>query len=161
MSLSESNRDIYLCEADKESNTLHSKTQLCMKSGADEVEISVLVVDDDVSFVEATAVYLITHGYCPIMAYTGRQAIQEARHRPVDLAIIDLYLPDMGGLQVAGEVCREHPAAVIIAISSDDSQETVQKCVEAGVHAFLAKPLLPRELLLRIREALGRCGTPR
>jgi DNA-binding response OmpR family regulator len=122
---------------------------------------SVLIVDDDASFVEAAAVFLGSHGYHAIKAFSGKQAMLEAQGRSVDLAIIDLYLPDISGVRVTQEVRRVRPSAVVIMISSDDSEATVRRCIEAGACAFLAKPLAPREFLLRIGESMGRPLTAR
>lgn len=116
---------------------------------------SVLIVDDDASFVAAAAMFLSSHGYQVIKAYSGIQAIREARERPVDLAIIDLYLPDTSGASLIQELRRLRPAAVVIMISSDDSDLARHRCMDAGARTFLAKPLPPRELLSRISESLG------
>jgi two-component system, OmpR family, response regulator VanR len=115
---------------------------------------SVLIVDDDASFVDAAAVFLGSHGYQAIKTCSGRQAIREVQEQPVDLAIIDLHLPDLSGVRVAQEVRRVRPSAVVIMISSDDSDEARHRCMDAGAWSFLAKPLLPRDLLSRINESL-------
>jgi CheY-like chemotaxis protein len=81
----------------------------------------VLIVDDDASFVEAAAVFLGSHGYQTAKTYSGMQAVSEVRERPVDVAIIDLYLPDISGVLVARALRRLRPAAVVIMISGDDS----------------------------------------
>jgi DNA-binding response OmpR family regulator len=115
---------------------------------------SVLLVDDDASFVKAAAVFLGSHGYQTIKTYSGREAVLEAQEQSIDLAIIDLHLPDLSGVRVAQEVRRVRPSAVVIMISSDDSDEARHRCMDAGAWAFLAKPLPPRELLSRIGESL-------
>ena len=116
---------------------------------------SVLIADDDVSFVDAAAAFLGSHGYQAIKTYSGTQAMREAQERPIDLAIIDLYLPDLSGVSVAQEVRRVKPSAVVIMISSDDSDEARHRCMDAGAWSFLAKPLPPRELLSCIGESLN------
>lgn len=115
---------------------------------------NIMVVDDDRSFVEAVSTFLKAHGYGVTKALTGRQGVDEARRQRVDLAVIDVYLPDVDGVEVARAVRRSQPAVPLIMISSDDSDETVRRCTEVGAFAFLAKPLVPHEFLVRIGELM-------
>ncbi|HOW73635.1 MAG TPA: response regulator [Phycisphaerae bacterium] len=117
---------------------------------------NIMIVDDDTSFVEAVTTFLRAHGYQVTKALTGRQGVDEARRQQVDLAVIDVYLPDVGGAVVARAMRHSHPTVPLIMISSDDSPETVRKCIQAGACTFLPKPLIPREFLSCISKWVDR-----
>ncbi len=115
---------------------------------------SILIVDDDRSFVEALAIYLEDHGYRVVKAHNGRDGIFAAVNHRFDLALIDVHLPDFTGTAVAGEIKQWYPNLLTVLMSSDDSPEVARQCRAACAHAFLAKPVAPCELLATIADAV-------
>lgn len=123
---------------------------------------SILIVDDDRSFVDAVAIYLEDHGFRVSTACTGMSGIAACRRHRVDLAIVDVHLPDMAGTLVAQALLERQRASRVLFISSDDSPETVGRCLTENGHVFMAKPLIPAELLLAVSrlctQAIGAGG---
>jgi len=104
--------------------------------------ISVLIVEDEELTAEANRLYVerVPGFRVEGVARTGGEAIRTLRRRPVDLVLLDLYLPDMHGL----EVCRALRAAGIpsdvIAVTSARDLAVVRSAVSVGVVQYLLKP---------------------
>ena len=111
---------------------------------------TVIIVDDDRSFVQAVALFLEKHGYHTRTGFNGREGLDLLREN-ADVAVIDVHMPDISGLELADEAQSLTNGPAIILISSDDSPETAERCRKTGAARFMAKPLAPRELL----EAIG------
>jgi len=117
---------------------------------------TVLIVDDDRSFVEALATFLEDNGYRPLRAVNGCDGREVLRQGEADLAIVDVHMPDLDGVDLLVEAsCLARPVPVIM-ISSDDGKETVNRCHGAGAVMFMAKPITPDELLEAIPRAIER-----
>jgi len=71
-----------------------------------------------------------------------------------DLAIVDLRLADGNGMTLAKYIRRNHPYIVVIILTATGNMNLAIEALEAGVHAFLLKPILPNELKTKINEQL-------
>ncbi len=107
---------------------------------------TLVIVDDDRSFVEAASIFLEDHGYRTLCAFSSQDALPRMESGDVDLAIIDVHLRDGSGIQLARRI-RSTKRIPIILISSDDRPWVEAQCRAAGACAFLTKPLAPEELL--------------
>ena len=88
-------------------------------------------------------------------ASTGRQAVELYRqHRP-DAVLMDLRLPDMGGIEATAALCSEHPGAAVIIITSFDASEEIHRAFQAGARGYLLKDVLGEELFRAIRAVAG------
>ncbi len=84
-------------------------------------------------------------------AGTGEQAIVHYRtHRP-DIALIDLRLPGMDGIQTTAALCREFPQARIIVISTFKGGDDILRAMQAGAKTYLPKSVQREELISAIR----------
>ncbi|MER6951553.1 response regulator [Nonomuraea sp. NPDC000554] len=116
--------------------------------------ISVLVVEDEEIMAEAHRIYVErVPGFAVAgVARTGGEALRFLRHTPVDLVLLDLYLPDMPGL----EVCRAARAGGllcdVIAVTSARDLAMVRSAVSLGVSQYLLKPFT----FATLREKLNR-----
>ncbi len=119
----------------------------------------ILVVDDDRAFVEAVAIYLQDHGFEVLKTYTGREAVSACMRRIVDVAVVvDVHLPDIEGVEVVTQLQRWQPSVSAVLISSDDSTETTRRCRSSPAATFMAKPLIPAQLLETISRAIHMSG---
>jgi DNA-binding response OmpR family regulator len=115
-----------------------------------------LVVDNDLDFVEMLTGWLQTLGYEVHRAYTGKHAMCEwEEHRP-DLIILDTLVQDMDALAMCREMRSKDDALVIVVTDGKDVHDEVG-CLESGAHDYLRKPFFPAQLLARIR-AVSRRG---
>jgi DNA-binding response OmpR family regulator len=119
----------------------------------------VLVADDDDDILSLVTFRLERSGYRVIQAVDGAQALDLAREHKPDLAVLDVMMPRLTGLEVAralreDESTRELPVILLTARVQDCD---VQAGLEAGATAYVRKPFSPRELWERV-DALLACA---
>jgi DNA-binding NarL/FixJ family response regulator len=84
-------------------------------------------------------------------ASNGRQAVERYRKHLPDVALLDLRMPLMSGVEVALAIRNEFPNARLIALTSYGGDEDIRRALAAGVQAYLTKDVLRNELLKTIR----------
>lgn len=84
-------------------------------------------------------------------ASNGRQAVERYRKHLPDIALLDLRMPLMSGVEVALAIRKEFPDARLIALTSYGGDEDIRRALAAGVRAYLTKDVLRNELLQTIR----------
>lgn len=113
-----------------------------------------VIIDDDRSFIQAVSRYLGRRGYRTICAHNGSDGLALLRNGGAALAIIDVHLPDLSGLEVMERLQTNGHDLPCILISSDDRPYIQDRCRAVGAVRFLPKPLAPEELLSTIAETL-------
>lgn len=114
----------------------------------------VLVVDDDTPSVRVIEVLLRKTGYRVATASNARDAITIATTQPVDLAILDILLPDLDGFGLCQHIRALTDAAVMFLTARSDPA-TREKGLAAGADAYLTKPFPMADLLVRIEELIS------
>jgi two-component system response regulator RegX3 len=120
---------------------------------------TVLVVEDEESYVEALQIGLSREGFDVVVARDGIDALARFRERPPDLVLLDLMLPRLSGV----EVCRQIRAASrvpIIMVTAKSTETDTVVGLELGADDYVAKPYRVRELVARIRAVLRRTAPP-
>jgi two-component system NarL family response regulator len=84
-------------------------------------------------------------------ASNGRQAVERYRKHLPDIALLDLRMPLMSGVEAALAIRKEFPSARLIALTSYGGDEDIRRALAAGVQAYLTKDVLRNELLRTIR----------
>jgi two-component system response regulator ResD len=121
---------------------------------------SVLVVDDDPTVAEVVVGYLRRAGMNVQQAADGATALAMARASPPDLAVLDLMLPGLDGLEVCRRLRELAPVAVIMLTALGAESDRVLG-LELGADDYVTKPFSPRELVLRVQSVLRRTqGSP-
>jgi len=115
---------------------------------------NILVVDDDKVALQITERILRKQGYHVDVAETGREAEEKVNSRLFDLALIDVRLPDIDGVDLVEEIHRIKPKMVKIVITGFASMENGIKAMEAGADAYLVKPVASQELLRIVEQKL-------
>ncbi|HEV8322484.1 MAG TPA: response regulator [Myxococcota bacterium] len=117
---------------------------------------TILVVDDNKDAVELMEEILSDEGYRVVTAYSGIQAIEQAKKADVDLILLDLMMPDFTGMHVTlflGDLPRVVP---IIIVTAWDSAEFRQWADESKqVVDFIPKPIDRADLLGKVAKALA------
>ena len=117
---------------------------------------TILLVDDE-EFVRDLAVrFLTSAGYNVITASNGREAIEifERHKNRISLIILDLIMPEIGGLQCLEELTRIDPKARIIIASGFAVNEDERKIIEATARGFVSKPYQVQHVLDAVRKAI-------
>jgi two-component system KDP operon response regulator KdpE len=117
----------------------------------------VLIIDDDEHLLRAVRVNLRARGYQVHTAADAVTGLSVASRQPPDLAIVDLGLPDMDGMQVV-EGLRGWTRAPIIVLSARHAEAAKVAALDAGADDYVTKPFGIDELLARMRAALRRAG---
>ncbi|MCX4679138.1 response regulator transcription factor [Streptomyces sp. NBC_01433] len=115
----------------------------------------VLVVDDDPTVAEVVTQYLTRAGYDVARAADGPAALELHAARPPDLAVLDLMLPGMDGLEVCRRMRAHGPVPVIMLTARGDEDDRILG-LETGADDYVTKPFSPRELVLRVNSVLRR-----
>ena len=116
---------------------------------------TVLLVDDEHSILRAVGAGLTARGYDVRTATTGQQALDLLATDPPDVAILDLGLPDVDGVEVCRRV-RRWTSLPIIVLSAAGSDDRKVAALDAGADDYVTKPFSMPELLARVRVALRR-----
>jgi CheY-like chemotaxis protein len=116
----------------------------------------VLCIDDNQDVLECEKEFLESFGYTVLTAPSGGKGLELASIHSVDVVIVDYFMPEMNGQQVAIEMRRLRPQAPIIMLSGEvDIPEQALKWVDA----FITKDRLASQLLPAIAQLHG-CGSP-
>jgi len=115
----------------------------------------ILIVDDEKDIRDLTKAYLEKEGYQVFEAGDGKEAIEHARLVLPDLAILDIMLPNLNGLDALSTLRRESDIYVIMLTART---EEVDKLVglNMGADDYLTKPFSPKELVARVNAAMRR-----
>lgn len=101
----------------------------------------ILLVDDDLNCLDAIEQILRRDGYEVIPVDAGRLALELLSKNSVDLAIVDLNLPDIDGLHVLHEINKHYKGIPTIIMTSEPSREVRLASLEAGAYSFITKPI--------------------
>jgi len=116
----------------------------------------VLVVEDDETIGRALTSSLGVHGHTARWVVTGAGALAAAEAQPFDLALLDLGLPDMDGVDVCRRLRAAQPGCVLVVLTARDEEIDVVLGLEAGADDYLTKPFRLAELLARVQAHLRR-----
>jgi two-component system KDP operon response regulator KdpE len=120
--------------------------------------ISVLIVDDDPTFRHGLQASLKSMGYSASTARNAEEALAYIRERPVDLVLLDINMPGMGGVEACRRIRTAAPLAGIVMLTVRDTEDDKVLALEAGADDYVTKPFRLRELLARMRAVLRRTG---
>ena len=121
------------------------------------MEATILLVEDDPSIREVTALGLRNAGFTVETAADGRQGLDRFRSAPFDLVLLDVMLPGLDGLEVCREIRRTSTVPVVMLTARADTIDVVVG-LEAGADDYVRKPFEVPELVARLRAALRRAG---
>jgi two-component system, OmpR family, response regulator len=128
---------------------------------ADGAPIRVLVVDDEPSLAELLASVLRYEGWEIKTAGDGAGAVRAAREFRPDAVVLDIMLPDVGGLEVLRRVRTELPQVCVLFLTARDAVEDRVAGITAGGDDYVTKPFSLEEVLARLRGLLRRAGISR
>jgi CheY-like chemotaxis protein len=116
----------------------------------------VLVCDDDDAVRKLLLDILEFRAYRVLQARNGQEALDIARklESPIHLLIIDVMMPELGGVELAGELRKLHPDVAVLYISGYSEQPELLSGSLGGRAQFLAKPFLPNDLTTAVASML-------
>jgi len=122
----------------------------------------VLAIDDDPAVLEALKLILTLEGFDVVEADSGDAAIAAARTESFDIAITDLKMPGMSGLETLAALRQIDPSLPVIIASGFLAEEVADECLSLGALAYIRKPFDLEDLFALVQRALReRVGAPR
>ena len=118
-------------------------------------KLTVLVIDDEIQIRRLLRITLEAAGITVVEADTGRIGLEEAARSHPDAVVLDLGLPDMGGLEVL-KLLREWSKVPVLVLTVLAAEADKVSALDAGADDYLTKPFGSAELLARIRAILRR-----
>lgn len=118
---------------------------------------TILIVDDEKEIRELLRLYIEKDGYSVMQAENGLEALKQADSAQIDLAIIDIMMPELDGYQLI-KALRERGNLPIIVVSAKTENHEKILGLDLGADDYVTKPFDPLEVLARIRARLRRHG---
>ena len=119
------------------------------------MEYNVLVVEDEIEICDAIEIYLKTQGYHVYKANNGQEGLNIISNQTIHLAIVDIMMPIMDGIQMTMKV-RENYDFPIIMLSAKSEDIDKITGLNIGADDYVTKPFVPMELLARVSSQLRR-----
>jgi len=116
-------------------------------------DLRLLLVDDEVEFLEPMKARLERRGISCFTAVSGAEALAILAASPVDCAVVDVKMPEMDGLELLRRLRRLHPGVPVVLLTGHASAELGVKGMELGAFEYLLKPVELDELLDTVRRA--------
>jgi DNA-binding response OmpR family regulator len=120
--------------------------------------IKVLLVDDEICYVNVLANRLSKRNILATKAFSGTEAIQTLRKQDFDVVVLDLKMEDMDGIEVLKILKKLDPRIAVIMLTGHGSEEAAREGLKEGAYDYLTKPCELSELVDKIREAHIRRG---
>lgn len=121
-------------------------------------QIRVLFVDDERGFVDVLSNRLKKRNIKITKAYSGSDGIQALRNEDYDVAILDLKMEDMDGIEVLKIFKKMYPQMEVIMLTGHGSEMAAREGLEFGAFDYLTKPCELQDLLQKIQEAAEKKG---
>ena len=121
------------------------------------MDARILLVEDDPSIREVTAIGLGAAGFDVTTAADGVEGLERFQAEPFDLVLLDVMLPRLDGYEVCRQIRRTSTVPVVMLTARGDTMDVVVG-LEAGADDYVRKPFDLPELIARVRAALRRAG---
>ncbi|MEJ2587009.1 MAG: response regulator [Deltaproteobacteria bacterium] len=121
-------------------------------------EISVLFVDDEVPFADVVSKRLHKRGMTVTAVYSGAQAVRAIRKHDFDVAVLDLKMEDMDGIEVLKIFKKAYQEMAVIMLTGHGSEKAAREGLACGAFDYLTKPCDLESLVEKIHEAAGQGG---
>jgi two-component system response regulator VanR len=119
------------------------------------MSINILVVDDEQSIANLIEVYLKNEGFTIFKFYNGKEALTCIENEKIDLAILDVMLPDVDGFSICQQIREKHNFPVIMLTAKDGEIDKITG-LTLGADDYITKPFRPLELIARVKAQLRR-----
>jgi DNA-binding NtrC family response regulator len=122
----------------------------------DPSEITIMVVDDELSVRQSLAAWFQDDGYTLVTAENAAEALKRMQDQHIDIILLDIKMPGMDGLALQDRIREFNTDVIIIIITAFATVDTAVRALKAGAFDYTTKPVDPDELSLLVRNAVDR-----
>ncbi|MDL2294390.1 VanR-ABDEGLN family response regulator transcription factor [Ruminococcaceae bacterium OttesenSCG-928-D13] len=115
----------------------------------------ILIVDDEREIADLVALYLSNEGYELHTTYTAADALERVASMDLDLAILDVMLPDMDGFAICQKIRERHTYPIIMLTAKEDEIDKITG-LTLGADDYVTKPFRPLEMVARVKAQMRR-----
>ena len=116
-------------------------------------KINLLIVDDEVHFLESISKSLEARDFKVIAVDRGEKAIEAARKSPIDVALVDLKMPGINGEETLKALKADHKWMEVVILTGHGTIDSAVECTKSGAFSFLQKPCNLDDLLEALKDA--------
>lgn len=116
---------------------------------------NILVVEDEIEIAKAIAIYLKSQNYNAYIAHNGKEGIEIIENNTIHLAIVDIMMPIMDGIEMTMKVREKHDFPIIFLSAKSEDIDKITG-LNIGGDDYVTKPFVPMELLARVSSQLRR-----
>jgi DNA-binding NtrC family response regulator len=120
------------------------------------MKIRILLVDDEIEYVETLAERLRTRGFHVTEAFSGDEALEKLKEYNFDVTILDVQMPGMSGIDTLGSIKKLKPLTEVLMLTGHGTIETAIEGMKIGAYDYLLKPCKMDLLLEKINGAYER-----
>lgn len=118
---------------------------------------NLLLVDDEVPFVETMIKRLAKREFNVVAAYSGHEALEQLeKHHDIEVVILDVKMPVMDGIETLYEIKKKHPLTEVIMLTGHATVETGIEGMKLGAFDYLMKPCDMNVLVSKVEEAAAK-----
>ena len=118
---------------------------------------NVLLVDDEVPFVEAMTRRLTKRDLDIVTAYSGEEALKRLEeHDRIEVVILDVKMPGIDGIEALTEIRKRHPLVEVVMLTGHATVESAIEGMKQGAFDYLMKPCDINHLILKVAEAAAK-----
>ena len=115
---------------------------------------NILIIDDELTVCRSCQKILGEDGYSISIALNGHEGLERARKEDFDLAIVDLKMPDIDGMDVVEVIKAERPDTTVIIMTGYSTVSSAVKGMKLGAADYISKPFTPDEMSMAVRKVL-------
>ena len=119
------------------------------------MKYNILVLDDEKEIADLIELYLKNENYNVFKFNRAREALEFIKKEKIDLAILDIMLPDISGLSICKEIRKKYNYPIIMLTAKNDEISKIEG-LSIGADDYITKPFNALELVARVKSALRR-----
>lgn len=119
---------------------------------------NILIVDDEQAIADLVEIYLKNENFNVLKFYSGKDALNCIENEKLDLAIIDVMLPDIDGFSICKQIRERHKFPIIMLTAKEEEIDKITG-LTLGADDYVTKPFQPLELVARVKAQLRRFTT--
>ena len=117
--------------------------------------MNILVVDDEIEIADLIELYLKNEGYNVYKTYSSEKALKIIEKRNIDLALLDIMMPNIDGFTLCQTIRKNHNFPIIMVTAKITDADKI-KGLNIGADDYITKPFMPLELIARVKAQLRR-----